>query len=159
MVKIHTLFAEGQNAFATLTPAELNELAFISDWKTMDPDSPAPSKHGYQRELFKDRLPKIARYYRTNNNRRLIPPILISVEEEHRMANRGFRVEGKPEQRYAGIRFSGFSLRSDWTLPRERGVEEENNRQQGNVPSCSALDAGPGVIEVHSMQQNGEGLS
>ena len=46
------------------------------------------------------------------------PPILITVEEENRMAKLGFSVEGTPEQRYAGIKFSGFSLRSDGALPR-----------------------------------------
>lgn len=41
------------------------------------------------------------------------PAILISMEENLEMAKRGFSVEGTPEQRYAGIKFSGFSLRSE----------------------------------------------
>ena len=46
------------------------------------------------------------------------PPILISMEEDLRMAKLGFSVEGTPEQRYAGIRITGFDLRSDGTMPR-----------------------------------------
>ena len=46
------------------------------------------------------------------------PPILISMEEDLRMAKLGFSVEGTPEQRYAGIRISGFDLRSDGVRPR-----------------------------------------
>jgi hypothetical protein len=45
------------------------------------------------------------------------PPILVTMEEELRMASLGFSVEGTPEQRYAGIPFSGFSLRSDGVRP------------------------------------------
>src|SRR5580692_4211311 len=40
------------------------------------------------------------------------PPILITMEEELRMAKLGFKNEGTPEQRYAHIPISGFSLRS-----------------------------------------------
>ena len=47
------------------------------------------------------------------------PPILVTMEEERRMAKLGFSVEGMPEQRYAGIPISGFSLRSDGA----RGVD------------------------------------
>lgn len=46
------------------------------------------------------------------------PPILITMEEELRMAKLGFKIEGTPEQRYAGIPISGFSLRSDGAMPR-----------------------------------------
>jgi hypothetical protein len=41
------------------------------------------------------------------------PPILITTEEEIRMAKAGFSVEGTPEQRYREIPISGFELRSD----------------------------------------------
>jgi hypothetical protein len=40
------------------------------------------------------------------------PPVLITTEEELRMAKLGFKHDGAPEQRYAGIPISGFSLRS-----------------------------------------------
>jgi hypothetical protein len=43
------------------------------------------------------------------------PPILITMEEELRMAKLGFKVEGTPEQRYREVPISGFSLRSDGT--------------------------------------------
>ena len=41
------------------------------------------------------------------------PPILITMEEERRMAQLGFKSEGTPEQRCGEIPISGFSLRSD----------------------------------------------
>src|ERR1700721_1117707 len=40
------------------------------------------------------------------------PPVLVTMEEELRMAKLGFKGDGAPEQRYAEIPFSGFSLRS-----------------------------------------------
>jgi hypothetical protein len=43
------------------------------------------------------------------------PPVLITMEEELRMAKRGFKSEGTPEERYSDIPISGFSLRSDGT--------------------------------------------
>jgi hypothetical protein len=41
------------------------------------------------------------------------PPVLITMEEELRMAKLGFKADGTPEQRYAEIPISGFQLRSD----------------------------------------------
>ena len=38
------------------------------------------------------------------------PPVLITLEEEFAMADRGFKVEGTPEQRYAKIPITGFTL-------------------------------------------------
>src|SRR5258708_16835722 len=46
------------------------------------------------------------------------PPVLITTEEELRMAKRGFKGDGVPEQRYAEMPISGFSLRSDDATPR-----------------------------------------
>ena len=46
------------------------------------------------------------------------PPVLVTMEEELRMAKLGFKHEGTPEQRYAEIPISGFSLRSDGAMPR-----------------------------------------
>ena len=46
------------------------------------------------------------------------PPVLITTEEEFRMAALGFKTEGAPEQRYGEIPISGFSLRSDDAMPR-----------------------------------------
>lgn len=71
------------------------------------------------------------------------PPILITVEEEHRMAKLGFSVAGTPEQRYAGIRFSGFSLRSDGALPASALSKMEG--QQGIAPLSPASGTLPGV--------------
>ena len=41
------------------------------------------------------------------------PPILITVEEELKMSKLGFQHGGVPEERYAHVPLSGFSLRSD----------------------------------------------
>jgi hypothetical protein len=46
------------------------------------------------------------------------PPVLITTEEELRMAKLGFKGDGAPEQRYAEIPISDFSLRSDDTMLR-----------------------------------------
>ena len=43
------------------------------------------------------------------------PPILITIDEERRMAELGFKIEDTPEQRYGEIPISGFKLRSDGT--------------------------------------------
>jgi len=40
-------------------------------------------------------------------------PILITLEREFEMAARGFKTAGKPQQRYAKIPITGFSLRSE----------------------------------------------
>lgn len=45
------------------------------------------------------------------------PPVLVTTEEELRMAKLGFMHGGVPEQRYAHIPISGFSLRSDAAPP------------------------------------------
>ena len=52
------------------------------------------------------------------------PPVLITREEELRMAKLGFMHDGVPEDRYAHIPISGFSLRSEVAAarpPRARG--------------------------------------
>jgi hypothetical protein len=41
------------------------------------------------------------------------PPVLVTMAEEVRQTKRGFKHGGEPEQRYAEIPISGFSLRSD----------------------------------------------
>jgi hypothetical protein len=45
------------------------------------------------------------------------PPVLITMEEELRMTKLGFKHDGAPEQRYAEIPISGFSLRSGDAVP------------------------------------------
>jgi predicted type IV restriction endonuclease len=42
------------------------------------------------------------------------PPILITLEEEFEMAARGFKTAGKPNQRYAKIPITGFTLRGEF---------------------------------------------
>ena len=46
------------------------------------------------------------------------PPVLVTMEEDLRMAKLGFQEGGAPELRYAEIPISGFSLRSDDAMPR-----------------------------------------
>jgi hypothetical protein len=46
------------------------------------------------------------------------PPVLVTIEEDLRMAKLGFQHDGEPEQRSAEIPISGFSLRSDDAMPR-----------------------------------------
>jgi hypothetical protein len=41
------------------------------------------------------------------------PPVLVTIEENDPMSKLGFCGGGAPEQRYAEVPFSGFSLRSD----------------------------------------------
>jgi hypothetical protein len=45
------------------------------------------------------------------------PPVLVTIEENDRMSKLGFCGGGAPEQRYAEIPFSGFSLRPDDAMP------------------------------------------
>jgi len=46
------------------------------------------------------------------------PPVLVTTEEELRQTKLGFKHGGEPDQRYAEIPISGFSLRSDDAMPR-----------------------------------------
>ena len=46
------------------------------------------------------------------------PPVLVTMVEEVRQTKLGFKHGGVPELRYAEIPISGFSLRSDATMPR-----------------------------------------
>ena len=41
------------------------------------------------------------------------PPVLITMEEELRMAKLRFKSKGTPEERYAHIPICGFNLRSE----------------------------------------------
>lgn len=50
---------------------------FVSTYDTKDPDSPAPNKHGYQRNPDNTRFKQIGNYFSENPN--LVPPILVSI--------------------------------------------------------------------------------
>ncbi|MBA0265049.1 DGQHR domain-containing protein [Stenotrophomonas maltophilia] len=50
---------------------------FVSTYDTQDPDSPAPNKHGYQRNPDERRFKPIGEYFAENPY--LVPPILVSV--------------------------------------------------------------------------------
>src|SRR6202140_2827196 len=51
------------------------------------------------------------------------PPVLVTMEEELRMTKLGFKHDGEPEQRYAEIPISGFSLRSDDAMLGWRSID------------------------------------
>jgi DGQHR domain-containing protein len=50
---------------------------FVSTYDAQDPDSPAPNKHGYQRNPDEKRFKQIGEYFADNPF--LVPPILVSV--------------------------------------------------------------------------------
>lgn len=64
-------------ALAYMTPSTMKELLFISRFEDEDPDSPAPDKHGYQRQPMEARIPGIASYYARPEAR--TTPIIVSV--------------------------------------------------------------------------------
>jgi hypothetical protein len=49
------------------------------------------------------------------------PPVLITMEEDRHAAKLGFQHDGVPEERYAHIPITGFSLRSDVPAARKNG--------------------------------------
>lgn len=63
-------------AVAQLSPPEMKKLFFISRFEDSDPESPAPDKHGYQRQPMEARIPGIARYYSEPGAR--TTPIIVS---------------------------------------------------------------------------------
>jgi len=63
-------------AIASVPVAVLSELAFVPMFGTVDPDSPAPGKHGYQREPVTSRARAIGRYYIDGG---VITPLVMSV--------------------------------------------------------------------------------
>lgn len=67
-------------AIAQIGPAEMQELFWISRFEDEDPDSPAPDKHGYQRQPMEARIPGIARYYAEPDAR--TTPINLSIRVE-----------------------------------------------------------------------------
>ena len=64
-------------AMAYITPPAMKDLLFISRFEDEDPDSPAPDKHGYQRQPMEARIPGIASYYARPDAR--TTPIIVSV--------------------------------------------------------------------------------
>jgi hypothetical protein len=63
------------------------------------------------------------------------PPVLVTIEEELRMAKLGFMHGGVPEQRYAHIPISGFSLRSE-VLPAKKNGSGKPAKAP-NAPSAT----------------------
>src|SRR5262249_54424575 len=73
------------------------------------------------------------------------PPVLITVEEEMRMAKLGFMHDGVPEERYAHIPISGFSLCSEVAAAKKNG-----SGKNGSKPKAARLPA-------HERARNVEG--
>lgn len=74
-----------KEAVGAMTPKAMDELFFISNFEKTDPASPAPDKHGYQREPMKGRVPQIARYYLSGSPTSRTTPLILSV----RLKNEG----------------------------------------------------------------------
>lgn len=62
-----------------MTPEGMAGLLFISNFENTDPDSPAPNKHGYQRQPIEDRVPGIARFFLEQGDDNTIPALTLSV--------------------------------------------------------------------------------
>jgi DGQHR domain-containing protein len=72
---------DGSMVFATMNPAAMAELLFVSDWTITDQDSPSPDKRGYQRPIKSARIPTIAKYFVSHFEAGdlRIPPVILSV--------------------------------------------------------------------------------
>jgi DGQHR domain-containing protein len=75
----HAVIVPNRMAFATMNPAAMKRLFFVSSFSVADPKSPAPRQHGYQRDPMEPRLGGIARYFQTDDHQYLITPIIVSV--------------------------------------------------------------------------------
>ncbi|PYQ63367.1 MAG: hypothetical protein DMF54_16950, partial [Acidobacteria bacterium] len=78
-MKVHAVLVPGRMALAAMAPSEMEKLFFVSSFSVADPMSPAPRKHGYQRDPMEPRMPGIARYFLDGDNQFLITPIIVSV--------------------------------------------------------------------------------
>jgi DGQHR domain-containing protein len=109
-MKVHAVLVPGRMALAAMAPSEMEKLFFVSSFSVADPMSPAPRKHGYQRDPMEPRLPGIARYFLDGENQFLITPIIVSVrldddadvEEFIELFNAG-DVEGIHERWHRGV--------------------------------------------------------
>jgi DGQHR domain-containing protein len=64
------------SALALIDPIGMDQLFFVSTYSEVDPDSPAPKNHGYQRDPMAERFPGIAKYYGGGGP---ITPLVVSV--------------------------------------------------------------------------------
>jgi DGQHR domain-containing protein len=109
-MKVHTVLVPGRMALAAMAPSEMEKLFFVSSFSVADPMSPAPRKHGYQRDPMEPRLPGIARYFLDGDNQFLITPIIVSVrlddkedvEEFIELFNAG-NIDGIHERWHRGV--------------------------------------------------------
>lgn len=71
---------ENREVIGFMNPLAMNDLLFISHFDEEDPDSPAPNKHGYQRQPLMERIPNIAKFYLDEDDpTSSIPTLILSV--------------------------------------------------------------------------------
>lgn len=73
------VISENREALGFMTPPAMKELLFISHFEAEDPESPAPDKHGYQRQPMMERIPKIAKFYLDDDPTARTSPLTLSV--------------------------------------------------------------------------------
>lgn len=112
-MSIKSVLEPGKSSLATLTPDLLKKLAFISTYNDVDPQSPSPKNHGYQRNPMTERFSGIGKYYMKGRNRELIPAIIASVrvydEAQVKRFNQLFEA-GEIEKIHAEFGRSVFSI-------------------------------------------------
>jgi DGQHR domain-containing protein len=109
-MKVGPMVVPNRMAFATLRPSDMEDFFFVSAFSAVDPRSPAPRQHGYQRDPMTPRLPGIARYFLKDDHQFLITPIIVSVrlDDEDEIAefiklwNAG-DIDGIHERWYIGV--------------------------------------------------------
>lgn len=70
---------EDRQVSGYMTPKAMAGLLFISNFEKEDPDSPAPDKHGYQREVMVSRIPGMARAFLEEGNNPKVPSLTLSA--------------------------------------------------------------------------------
>ena len=77
-----TVLQPYRQAIGYMTPTAMKGLLFISNFEGKDPDSPAPDKHGYQREVIESRIPGMARNFLAEGDTPRTPPMTLSVRTD-----------------------------------------------------------------------------
>ncbi len=84
------VISENREALGFMTPPAMKELLFISHFEAIDPESPAPDKHGYQRQPMMERIPKIAKFYLDDDPTARTSPLTLSVRLRDSATIKGF---------------------------------------------------------------------
>ena len=78
-MSITTMCVQSDRTFVAAIPVSQLKHLYVSTFDSSDPDSPAPSNHGYQRNPDPKRYVGISKYYRQEGNAALVTPIIISA--------------------------------------------------------------------------------